>query len=299
MIILDDFRFTELLRMRAESPQLLADLAAKRPRRKLIAGDGNLMIIAFDHPARRILGVGQDRYAMADRRQALERCIRALRRPGVDGILATPDVIDDLLLLGELDEKVVFGSMNRGGLTGSAWELDDRMTAYDPVTVERYGLDGGKMLLRLDYEDPDTTATIEACARAVTDLAERGLVAMIEPLPARRDESGRVRVINDIDRVVEAVAVASALGAPSIYTWLKLPAVDEPERMMAATTLPSLLLGGDPGSEGDRLLELWKRAMRIPQVRGLTAGRSLLFPTDGDVERWVDAAVQIVHGGPS
>ena len=65
------------------------------------------------------------------------------------------------------------------------------------------------------------------------------------------------------------------------------------------TTLPSLLLGGDPGSEGDRLLDLWKRAMSIPHVRGLTAGRSLLYPRDGDVERWVDAAVEIVHGGSS
>jgi hypothetical protein len=39
--------------------------------------------------------------------------------------------------------------------------------------------------------------------------------------------------------------------------------------------------------------------MAIPHVRGLTAGRSLLFPGDGDVEKWVDAAVSIVHGGES
>lgn len=299
MSVLDDKRYAELLRMRAETPELLHGLASKRPRRALTQGDGNLMIVAFDHPARKILGVGEDSYVMADRRDALERCICALRRPGVDGILATPDVVDDLLLLGELDEKIVFGSMNRGGLTGSAWELDDRFTAYDPVTLERYGLDGGKMLLRLDYDDPGTNATIEGCARAITGLAERGLVALVEPLPVRRDVDGKARVVDDIDLVVEAVSVASALGAPSVYTWLKLPAVEEPEKMMAATTLPSLLLGGDPRSAGDRLFDLWKRAMSIPHVRGLTAGRSLLYPRDGHVERWVDAAVEIVHEGPS
>lgn len=299
MNILDDNRYTELLQIRAEHPELLAERAATRPRRRLVEGDGNLMIIAFDHPARRILGVGSDRFVMADRRDALERCIRALRRPGVDGILATPDIVDDLILLGELDDKVLFGSMNRSGLTGSVWELDDRMTGYDSDTIEQFRLDGGKMLLRIDYDDPGTNTTIEWCARAVTDLAGRGLVAMVEPLPARRDQTGRVVVVNDIERVVEAVSVASALGAPSVYTWLKLPAVDDPERMMAATTLPSLLLGGDPGSEGDRLLDLWKRAMGIPHVRGLTAGRSLLYPADGNVERWVDAAVEIVHGGGS
>jgi len=296
--ILDDSRFEGLLDARARSPEMALEKAQRRRRRDLIAGDGNLLIVAFDHPARRILGVGDDPWAMADRRAALERCIRALRMPGVDGILATPDVAEDLLLLDELDDKVVFGSMNRGGLTGSAWELDDRFTGYRAETIERLGFDGGKMLLRLDYDDPGTNRTLEACARAVDDLAGRGLVAMVEPLPARRDEGGRVRVVNDIDLVVEAVSIASALGSPSVYTWLKLPAVEEPERMMAATTLPSLLLGGDPGSKGERLLGLWRRAMAIPHVRGLTAGRSLLYPADGDVERWVDAAVSIVHGAP-
>ncbi|MDH5521160.1 MAG: hypothetical protein OEZ14_11590 [Acidimicrobiia bacterium] len=298
MSILDDSRFEGLLDARARSPEMALEKAQRRRRRDLIAGDGNLLIVAFDHPARRILGVGDDPWAMADRRAALERCIRALRMPGVDGILATPDVAEDLLLLDELDDKVVFGSMNRGGLTGSAWELDDRFTGYRAETIERLGFDGGKMLLRLDYDDPGTNRTLEACARAVDDLAGRGLVAMVEPLPARRDEGGRVRVVNDIDLVVEAVSIASALGSPSVYTWLKLPAVEEPERMMAATTLPSLLLGGDPGSKGERLLGLWRRAMAIPHVRGLTAGRSLLYPADGDVERWVDAAVSIVHGAP-
>ena len=298
MSILDDSRFEGLLDARARSPELVFEKAERRRRRDLIAGDGNLLIVAFDHPARRILGVGDDPWAMADRRAALERCIRALRMPGVDGILATPDVAEDLLLLDELDDKVVFGSMNRGGLTGSAWELDDRFTGYRAETIERLGFHGGKMLLRLDYDDPGTNRTLEACAGAVDDLAGRGLVAMVEPLPARRDEGGRVRVVDDMDLVVEAVSIASALGSPSVYTWLKLPAVEEPERMMAATTLPSLLLGGDPGSKGDRLLGLWRRAMAIPHVRGLTAGRSLLYPADGDVERWVDAAVSIVHGAP-
>ena len=296
MTILDDARFEELLRLRAASPEALFARAASRERRPMVRGDGNVLIVAFDHPARRILGVGNDPLAMADRREALDRCIRALRRPGVDGLLATPDVVEDLLLLGELDDKLVFGSMNRGGLTGSAWELDDRFTGYRAETIERLGLDGGKMLLRLDYDDPNTNATIEACARAVDELADRGLVAMVEPLPARRVD-GRARITTDTQSVVEAVSVASALGSPSIYTWLKLPAVDDPGPMLAATTLPSLLLGGDPGSKGEELLDQWRAALAMPQTRGLTAGRSLLFPEDGEVEQWVDEAVAIVHGG--
>ncbi len=100
--------------------------------------------------------------------------------------------------------------MNRGGLTGSSWELDDRFTAYDVPTIAAMGLDGGKMLLRIDYSDPGTNETLVACSRAVGALAERSLIAMVEPLPARRDPDGRVRVVDDPDLLVEAVAVASA-----------------------------------------------------------------------------------------
>lgn len=295
MRILGDQRYDELLETRATRPDEVWERAAARIRRPRVRDDGRLMIVALDHPARRILGVGDDPSAMADRRDALERCIRALRRPGVDGLLATPDVVEDLLLLGELDDKVVIGSMNRGGLSGSAWELDDRFTAYSPEVIDGLGLDGGKMLLRLDYDDPATIETLSACANAVTALAARGLMAMVEPLPVKRTSQGRVAVSTDVGAQVEAVAIASALGAPSMHTWLKLPASTDPARMMAATTLPTLLLGGDPAAGSAGLHERWRQALAIPHVRGLTVGRSLLYPADGDVERWVDEAATLVH----
>lgn len=294
-MILTDNRFEDLLDRRATHPEQIAEAAQARVRRPLIKEDGKLMIVAVDHAARRILGVGGDSYAIAARRDMLDRTIRALRRPGVDGLLATPDMVDDLLLLGELDDKVVFGSMNRGGLTGSAWELDDRFTAYNVASIMAGHLDGGKMLLRIDYSDAATNPTLEACANAITELAANQTVAMLEPLPAVTEPDGRVRVTDDMDRVVETVAIATALGASSAYTWLKLPTVEDPERMMAATTLPALLLGGDPTGREDLLRERWRRSMEIPNVRGLMAGRSLLFPGDGNVEKAVDTAVEIVH----
>lgn len=293
--MLDDATYLDLLATRASDPEAIARAARQRRRRPLLGDDGRLMIVAIDHPARRILGVGGDPRAMTNRRRVLEHTIRALRRPGVDGLLATPDILEDLLLLGELDDKVLIGSMNRGGLTGSSWELDDRFTAYDTESIRTMGLDGGKMLLRLLPDDPDTIETLEACALAVTELARQGKMAMVEPLPVYRDESGRVKVSSDVDEIVAAVSVASGLGATSAYTWLKLPAADDPETMMAATTLPALLLGGDPGADADAVIESWRRAMAIPNVRGLVAGRSLLFPADGDVERATDRAVEIVH----
>jgi hypothetical protein len=297
--VLDDSRFEQLLITRAEHPERVEEAAAIRPRRPVLTGDKRLVIIAVDHPARRSVGVGDQPMIMGNRRQLLENTIGALRRPGVDGILASPDILEDLLLLGELDNKVCIGSMNRGGLLGSSWELDDRFTAYDAEAIERLHLEGGKMLLRINDDDRDSVKTLESCAQAVGALADRKLMALVEPLPVYRDKDGVLRVSKDPDELNMAVGVASSLGSTSAYSWLKLPAPSNPELVLAATTLPTLLLGGDPGQDPQALFAAWERALRIPNVRGLVAGRSLVFPVDGDVGKATDTAVALVHGSMS
>ena len=286
-------RITEI---RATRPDAVAEALAARKRRPLLAESGTLFFVAADHPARGAIKVGDDPRAMADRGDLLRRLVTALERPGVDGLLGSPDIIDDLALLGALDEKVVIGSMNRGGLAGAVFELDDRFTGYTAEAIAAAGFEGGKMLLRIADDDPGTLPTLTACAAAVDALAARGLIAMIEPFAARR-ENGRVKVVLDPDPTIRAIGITSALGATSAYTWLKLPVIEEMERVMAATTLPTLLLGGDPGTDTEKTFEGWRRAMQIPQVRGLVAGRALLYPGDGDVAGAVDAAATIVSEG--
>jgi hypothetical protein len=293
--VIDNRRFLELLDARARHPELIEQAAAARKRRSLLADDGRTCIIAADHPARAALKVGSEPLAMARRRDLLGRLMVALAQPGVDGVLATPDIIEDLLLLDALDGRIAIGSMNRGGLPGSAWELDDRFTAYDADAIARSGLDGGKMLLRMALNDPGSAATLEGCARAVSELAARKLVAMVEPLPACREADGTVRISKAPDDLVRLIGVASGLGNTSAYTWLKVHVTDDMERVLDATTLPTLLLGGDPGDRPAEVFEGWKRALRIPQVRGLVAGRALLYPLDGDVAGAVAAAARLVH----
>jgi len=253
---------------------------------------GSLFLVAADHPARGVLKAGADPMAMADRGELLRRLLTALQRPGVDGILGTADIVDDLALLGALDGKVVFGSMNRGGLTGFRFELDDRFTAYTAAGIVAGGLDGGKMMVRV-ADEPDALRTLAACAHAIDELSARKLPAMIEVF-ASEVEDGRVRNRADADSLIHAITIVSGLGTTSAYTWLKLPVVDDLERVLRATSLPTLLLGGDPGEDPEETFTSWRRAMAIPQVRGLVAGRTLLYPPDGDVARAVDAAAAIV-----
>lgn len=286
--------FERLRELRAHHPEAVAAAAAARQSRSLLAAHGQLMLVAADHPARGALGVRGEASAMADRYDLLERLVLALGRPGVDGVLGTADILEDLLLLGALQDKVVVASMNRGGLAGSRFELDDRFTAYDPDAVAGAGFSGGKMLCRIDLDDPGTVATLEACARAVTGLARHGLMAMVEPFL-----SGRVdgKVHNDLstEAVVKSVAIASGLGTTSAYTWLKLPVVEDMATVMTATTLPTLLLGGDPDGSAEQTYAEWEKALALPGVRGLVVGRTLLYPRDGDVAGAVDTAAGLVH----
>jgi len=241
-----------------------------------------------------VFAAGGDPRAMADRGDLLGRVKTALLHEDVDGILATADIVDDLALDGSLDEKVVFGSMNRGGLAGSIFELDDRFTGYTAAAVARDGLNGGKMMLRVADDDPATVRTMEACARAIDELSALGLYAMVEVF-ASRTVDGKSSNDLSVDATMRAVAVASALGGSSARTWLKLPVVDDQERLLSATTLPVVLLGGDPGKDRGATYAKWAAAMALPQVRGLVAGRTLLYPPDGDVTAAVEAAARIVR----
>jgi hypothetical protein len=280
--------------IRTHRPQAIAEAAAHRlPARSLLGEHGRLMIIAADHPAGGALRAGQEPLAMSHRADLLDRLCLALSRPGVNGVLGTPDILEDLLLLGALDDKVVIGSMNRGGLAGTAFEIDDRFTAYDPARIAAGGFDGGKMLIRIDPEDPATVATLQACAGAVSDLAQRRLIAMIEPFISHRVD-GNIR--NDLtpEAMIRAITVASGLGNTSAYTWLKVPYVEDMERVMAASTLPALILGGEVSPDQNAVMAAWRKTLELPTVRGFVIGRSLLVPPDDNVAAAVDAVVEML-----
>jgi hypothetical protein len=115
-----------LIEARAHDPGAIAAAAASRPRRPLLGETGRLMIIAADHTARGILGVGRDLMAMENRFDLLDRLVVALSRPGVDGVLGTADIIEDLMLLGALDNKIA-----------ACWDRRSRWTTGSPATPRR------------------------------------------------------------------------------------------------------------------------------------------------------------------
>ena len=285
--------YAAVTKVRATDPAAIARAWAHRTTRPTLRGNGRLMIVAADHPARGALAVGSRPTAMNSRTDLLDRLRAALADPGVDGVLATADILDDLVLLGALEDKVVFSSFNRGGLAGASFELDDRMTGATAASTAAAKMNGGKMLCRIDLDDPGTVSTLAACATAVDELAELGLIAMLEPFMSTRVNG---KVTNDLspDAVIKSVHIGQGLGSTSAYPWMKLPVVPEMDRVMESTTMPTLLLGGDP-TDPDEAFASWEKALGLPAVRGLIVGRTLLYPPDDDVSSAVATAVAMVR----
>ena len=274
---------TVLLRARLETPTLPRELA--RSRQQPVSWQRRrLVMVAADHPARRALAAGGAPLAMGHRVDLLWRLAEVLSQPGVDGMLATPDIYEDLLVLNDwgsrvgaadfLAGKIIVGSMNRSGLEGTVFELDDRITAYTVRALRSMRLDGGKLLLRLDPESPAGVLTLQAVAGAVAQLDRSHLPAFIEPVSVPLNTANMVRLIG----------VATGLGPSSMQRWLKLPWVEDGDfqRLLDATTCPVLLLGGAHPGGTEELAARTARAMAAgEQVRGVMMGRGILYPTDG------------------
>ena len=294
-----------LVDKRVSDPDYSWRAAQSRQRRTVLAPDGKLNLLAADHPARGVTAVGGDPSAMADRHDYLARVVRVLLSPKVDGVMATMDILEDLLSLDALrraagaepllDGKLLVASLNRGGLAGAAWELDDAITGPSCATCSAWGFEGAKMLLRIADDDPGSLKTMLACAQAITHANMLGLAFFLEPLPAVRD-GGSLRIAKTAEALARVAGVASALGDSSRNLWLKLPYCEDYRKVARATTLPILLLGGETLGDPEPFLRQVHSSLGAgPNVRGALAGRNVLYPGPGDPLAVADALGGIIH----
>ena len=295
---------TRLTDIRVNDPEYAKRVAKARVRRAALSSDGKLNILAADHPARRVTAVGADPLGMADRHDYLKRIVRVLMGADVDGVMATMDVIEDLLILhdlfsdeGFLREKLLIASLNRGGLAGSSWEMDDPMTGATPRTCSDWNLDGAKILMRISDDDPDSLKTMVASAAAINETNALQIPMFLEPLPVIKTDKG-YKVQKNAEALAKIVGVASALGDSSRYLWLKLPYCENYQLVARATTLPILLLGGESAGDPTSFLREVSEGMSAgANVRGALVGRNVLFPGDDDPLAVAETVGAIVHKG--
>jgi len=301
--------FDQITETRVNRPEAIAAEAAARQRRETLTAEGRLVILAADHPARMVLGVGDDPTAMGNRWHLLARILRVITAAEFDGVMATPDIIEELLVVnhlekrlggqGFLDHRVLLGCMNRGGLSGAVFELDDRMTGYTPEGIAAMRLDGAKVMFRLDPAAPESLSTIDYCVGAINACHARGIPVFLEALYVERS-GGKIKMVQEADALIKVVSVATGLGTSTALTWLKIPYCQGFDRVARATTCPILMLGGEARGDPTGILEEFAAGMRAgASVRGALVGRNVTFPGKDDPRAVALAVSGIVHGGLS
>lgn len=299
--------FSKITDIRVSNPGLIEKIAASRKRRPALTTDGRLTILAADHPARMVTRVGDDPVRMGDRHELLSRILRVVTSPEIDGIMGTPDIIEELMVVdylyqeagGEsfLANKVLLGCMNRGGLAGVSFEMDDRMTAYTAPGIKKMRLDGAKIMFRLEVTESASGLTIEYCSKVINELADLGIPVFLEALAVVK-EGGAYKTRKNSEDLIKVIGVASGLGYTSAMTWLKIPYCDNYEAVARATTCPILMLGGESKGDPTPTIEEFAKGMKAgPTIRGALVGRNVTFPGNDDPRAVACAINGIVHRG--
>jgi len=243
------------------------------------------LILAADHRARAVLTTENWSEFTGALAQALPFC---------DGILATAEPLTSLASAGHVTAlHRTYLSINRTGLAGSVFELDDRLVA----SVARAAADGWtgvKHMTRIDFDDPVSAAALELLGQVLEQAREAELEALVEPLVWHE---GRVR--RDADAVVLAAVIAHDMGAPVIK--VPVPAASAGAerqqavaRVVASVGVPVLFLGGPvTGAGRDRVLDEVRDVMEGGGA-GMAMGRTLYQdPDPAEMAGLVDA---LVHG---
>jgi DhnA family fructose-bisphosphate aldolase class Ia len=243
------------------------------------------LILAADHRARAVLTTEN----WAEFFGALAKAL-----PSCDGILATAQPLSGLAEAGHLGAgHRTYLSINRTGLAGSAFELDDRLVA----SVARAAADGWtgvKHMTRIDFEDPVTAAALELLGQVLEQSRQAGLEALVEPLIW---QEGRIQ--RDPDAVVLAAVLAHDMGAPVIKVPVPAAAPGDERRravsrVVASVSVPVLFLGGPRGDGGrDRVLDEVRDVMAGGGA-GMAMGRTIY--QDPDPAEMAGLVAALVHG---
>jgi len=247
---------------------------------------GPALILAADHRPRGVMTIEGYGPYLAALTAALPVC---------DGILASRQPLVDLVASGAVGPgQRTYLSINRTGLAGSVFELDDRLVT-SVATAAGDGWTGIKHMTRIDLTDPLTAPALELLGEVIDEARAAGVEALIESLSWRDG-----RMARDTDAIVSAAVIAHDLGAPL----LKVPVPDEAPgrartaavaRVVESVGVPVLFLGGPRGNAGrEAVLDEIGDAM-AGGAAGMAVGRVVF--EDPEPERMAQMVADAVHGG--
>ena len=303
---LDDEVFKRLNEIKAFAPETVEAEAAMR--KKPGYPHDRLVFAAADHNARMINEYRGNPIGLSNRREYLSRLVRMLLSSQVDGIEATPDIIEDLLIINKirretggkafLDGKMLIGTVNRGGLKNTVWEMDDMPSCYTVERIKKLGMDGVKFMIRINPMDERSRHAVRYCADTVNEAERAGLPVFIEALYVENAEHGFV-MKTDSESLCKVVGVVGALGCRASGKWIEVPLNSEYHIPVSATTCPVLVVPDETESDPVAVVREYTKEIGIcDHIRGLLLGRNVMY-NDSDPLPIADAVASIWHGGGS
>jgi DhnA family fructose-bisphosphate aldolase class Ia len=249
---------------------------------RVLADDGHAVVLAADHRARGILTV--ERYVdyLAALRAALPAC---------DAVMASAQPLADLAGEGLAPGQATLLSLNRTGLAGSTFELDDRLVA----SVERAaaeGCSGVKVMTRIDRSDPHGAVQLEMLGRVLEEARAAGLTCLVEPLTWTDGAVDRT-----VDGIIWSAVVAHDMGAPLLKVPVPASSAGAERsaavrRIVESVGVPVLFLGGPRVTDRDSVLAE-VADMMAGGAAGMAIGRAVY--QDPDPAQMAKDIAALVH----
>ena len=301
---LGDEVFRELNRMKAFHPEYIEE--EMKDRTPVGFPNEKLVFAAADHNARMINEYKGNPIGLSNRREYITRLFRELQSDEVDGLEGTADVIEDIILLNRLQKaaggkdvlkkKMLIGTVNRGGLKGSCWEMDDLPACYTVERLQKLHMDGVKFMIRINPDDEKSRFQLRYLADAVNECEKAGLPIFIETLYFNTVD-GKLVMRTDSESLCKAVGVVSGLGCRGVGKWQEVPLNHEYAVPVSATTGPVLVVPDE--IETDPMAILDEYTCHIGEhdnIRGTLLCRNIMYG-ENDPLPLCDAIARVWHYG--
>lgn len=299
---LNDDVFRKLNEIKAFHPEVVLKETANRekpgfPHKRLV-------FAAADHNARMINEYKGNPIGLSNRREYLTRLVRMLQSDSVDGVEATSDIIEELIIINKIRKdagekdflkgKMLVGTVNRGGLKNTIWEMDDLPVCFTVERINKLNMDGVKFMIRINPMDERAKYTVKYCADAINEAEKYGLPVFIEALYVETTENG-FAMKTDSESLCKVVGVVGALGCTGANKWIEVPLNNEYHIPVGATTCPVFVVPDEIESEPEAVVKEYTKEIGIADnIRGILLGRNVMY-NESDPLPIAEAIADIWH----
>lgn len=256
---------------------LLYNIGLTNRMSKIFARDGKAMVLAIDHRQRGIQE-GIDNF---------NNLVSLIERisPYIDAIMTTKEPLAQLIINGNLRNKGLVLSLNRTGLAGTSFEMDDRLVCT-VETALRWGLDGVKLLIKFNKKDSYTNEQLSLLSSVVEECEKWSMPLMVEPL-YMNIEDGKLTM----DRSYEAIKWVSIITNDFKVPILKIPYVKSNSRkegielfkkIVDSVNAKVLLLGGPKRENPIEVLQDFEDGVKAG-ADGFVVGRNVFLSEKPEV----------------